>query len=167
MVWCWPQIPASQWDTLEWACHRWRETGPTEQNHGYASNNSSFHVVVFSSTWYCSPGLTHQTLFHARLSKILIIIVSTKTWITNSSMMVFFLEDKSMKWVSMSSYYGNILASRGSGLHHTESRLLVTIEIPRSRKRLCPQCLHREKGFWAGEERREHSHASTGRPCWP
>lgn len=51
--------------------------------------------------------------------------------------------------------------------HHTESWLWVTIEIPSGRKRLCPQSLPVEKGFWARKEKREHSHASERRPWWP
>lgn len=47
------------------------------------------------------------------------------------------------------------------------SRPSVTMEMPSSRKRLCPWCLHVEKGFWAREESREDSHASTRRPRWP
>lgn len=50
----------------------------------------------------------------------------------------------------MSSHYGNILVCSDSVLHHTESRLLVTIDTPSSRKKLCSQCLHGEKGFWDG-----------------
>lgn len=54
----------------------------------------------------------------------------------------------------MSSYYGNILASRDSVLHHTENCQLVTIETPNSRKRGgFVQCLHEEKDFWAREEK--------------
>lgn len=63
MVSYWPLIPTSHWDTLEWAGQWWRETGPPEHNHGYASNNGSFHVIVFGWTWYCSPALSHQTIF--------------------------------------------------------------------------------------------------------
>lgn len=62
--------------------------------------------------------------------------------------------------------FGKILASAVL-TSNTEDHVLVTIEIPSSRKRLCLQCLPVEKDRRAREERRERSHALTGRPRWP